>query len=229
MELCKLHVLELFNILPDTNITKINDFFHNTLLYKGYFHRNKEQIDELLIVYEYKNQDQVQVQHQWTTIHEIVNTQKRINIPIPIINKWFFQFSELYIITDIYDVIIDTPYVLYTLDVENTDQIKSPTFHSKTINKSKKTILPSFIYHPIFGMKFFFSNHYVGESEDNTTDNEIRYVVFITKTLYILDDISEYKVTTDITNYNSIYFQQNGEPIWAITSVDFFTEINDLD
>ena len=215
IEECKLKLLELFHILPDNNLKKINDFFTNTLEYKGYLHSSN--VDELLIIFEYK--DEKTIHPYWTTIHEIVNTKTRIKTPIPLIYKWFLEFPELIYILDIRETRIDIPYVLYSLDKVTTEETDKETY---SIYKSKtKSLLPPYINHPQLGMKYYFTNNYVGEEAE---DPNTRYVVFITRTYYILEDIANYKVES-LSEYDSIYFQQQGEPIWAISNLDYFTTI----
>jgi hypothetical protein len=209
IEECKLQILSLFNIYPDSNIHKINDFFNKKMIYNGYIHT----IDELLIVFEYKEEQEDDNKLQWATIHEIVNTKKIIQQPIPILYKWFLQFPDLMYMTDKYDTVIDIPFILYSLSKsEDTN-----TFHTVTNSNS---VLPPFIYYPKFGMKYFFSNNYIDENPIPLQ----RYVVFLTKTLYILDETKE--TTESISKFNSIYFQQDGEPIWAVSSVDFFSKLH---
>jgi hypothetical protein len=242
---CKLHVLELFQILPDTKITKINDFFNKTLLYNGYFHSNQQNTDELFVIFEYKENKEnkeketpkTNLQHYWTTIHEIVNSKKRINIPIPIVYKWFLEFPELLYIKYIDDKsteirFCEIPYVLYSIEPSFSKNVEDIETNKKSLiiyqNSKKKQIIPSFFFHPLFGMKYFFSNNYIGNMEnENITEEITRYAVFITKTFYILDEEIEIpeKEMKNISKYNSFYFQQNGEPIWVVTSVDYFTEI----
>lgn len=224
IEECKLQILSLFHIYPDSNIHKINDFFNKKMIYNGYIHNNQNNIDELLIVFEYKEEEEVESKKnknklQWATIHEIVNTKKIIQQPIPILYKWFLQIPDLMYMTDIYDTVIDIPFVLYSL--EEDDEVKE--FYSIT----KRNIIPPFIFKPKFGMKYFFSNNYIAETlEENSIITDVdRYVVFLTKTLYILDE-NEMETKESISKYNSIYFQQDGEPIWAVSSVDFFTKLH---
>ena len=218
LEECKLQILSLFNIYPDSNIHKINEFFNKKMLYNGYIHNIYNDIEEILFVFEYKEEDKKD-KLQWATIHEIVNTKTIIHQQIPILYKWFLNIPDLMYMTDIYDTVIDIPFVLYALD--NSNSKSKEEFHSISKSKSKQnsSILPPFIFNPNFGMKYFFSNNYI----DNKPENLDRYVVFLTKTLYILDEIKESNAS--ISKYNSIYFQQNGEPIWAVSSVDFFSRL----
>jgi hypothetical protein len=212
MEACKLHILELFHIYPDTNINKINMFFNETMLFKGYFHKTENNTDELLMVFEYK-EDKLNLKSIiWATLHEINNTKKVMNISIPTTYTWFLTFPELLYLTDRLDKIIDIPFVLYSLDYENENENRK----MYTVTKTSQ-LFPPFLFHNKIGMKYFFSNNFVDGIEE-------RYVVFITKTLYILDSMADYEIR-EISKYNSIYFQEEGEPIWAISSVDFFTKI----
>jgi hypothetical protein len=180
------------------------------MIYTGYIHNTQNNIDELLILFEYKDEQKHKL--QWATLHEIINTKILMHTQIPILYKWFLQFPDLLYMTDKYDTVIDIPFVLYSLDMDTSDT----SFYSIT----SKTVSPPFIYYPKFGMKYFFSNNYIG-TED--TEDAERYVVFLNKTLYILDEKDEIKES--ISKYNSIYFQQKGEPIWAVSSVDFFTRL----
>jgi hypothetical protein len=225
LEECKLQILSLFNIYPDSNVRKINDFFNNKMVYNGYIDNNPNNLEELLIVFEYKEEEDKKDKLKWATIHEIVNTKTIIHQQIPILYKWFLKIPDLIYMTDIYDTIIDIPFVLYSLDKSDSDSDLKEEFHSisKTKSKENSSILPPFIFYPKFGMKYFFSNNYIDNNNTPDTPNTDRYVVFLTKTLYILDDENESKET--ISKYNSIYFQQNGEPIWAVSSVDFFSRL----
>ena len=222
LEECKLQILSLFNIYPDSNVSKINDFFNKKMLYNGYIHNNPNNLEELLIIFEYKEEEDKKDKLQWATIHEIVNTKTIIHQQIPILYKWFLKIPDLIYMTDIYDTIIDIPFVLYPLDNSNSNSKSKSKEEFHSISKENSSILPPFIFNPKFGMKYFFSNNYIDTTPD-TTSNPDRYVVFLTKTLYILDDENESKET--ISKYNSIYFQQNGEPIWAVSSVDFFSRL----
>jgi hypothetical protein len=180
------------------------------MIYTGYIHNTQNNIDELLILFEYKEEVNPKHKLQWATLHEIINTKTLMRTQIPILYKWFLQFPDLLYMTDKYDTSIDIPFVLYSLDMDTSDT----SFYSVTTNTTP------FIYYPKLGMKYFFSNNYIGEEGEEGTD---RYVVFLNKTLYILDEKDEIKES--ISKYNSIYFQQKGEPIWAVSSVDFFTRI----
>ena len=219
IEECKLQVLSLFNIYPDSDIHKINDFFNKKMIYTGYIHNTQNNIDELLILFEYKEDVSIKHKLQWATLHEIINTKTLMRTQIPILYKWFLQFPDLLYMTDKYDTVIDIPFVLYSLDTDTSDTSDTSFY---TIANSK-TVLPPFIYYPKFGMKYFFSNNYIGEENEENEENTDRYVVFLNKTLYILDEKDEIKES--ISKYNSIYFQQKGEPVWAVSSVDFFTRL----
>lgn len=226
MEACKLHILELFHIYPDTNINKINMFFNETMLFKGYFHKTENNTDELLMVFEYKDDKPNFKSIIWATLHEINNTKKVMDISIPTTYSWFLTFPELLYLTDKIDKIIDIPFVLYSLDYENRTNDNEENDNKDKEKENRKmyssvtkpsSLFPPFSFHNKIGMKYFFSNNFVEGIEE-------RYVVFITKTLYILDSMADYEIK-EISKYNSIYFQEEGEPIWAISSVDFFTKL----
>ena len=225
LEECKLKILTLFNIFPDSNINKINNFFKKQIDYKGFYHNDSEQnTNELLIVFEYKEEIEkistnLTTSMYWATIHEIINTKQIINKQIPLIYKWFLTFPELLYITDQRDTRIEIPFVLYSLDKIDTEEVNNTNIEFHSVTKKNNNLLPPFLFHPKLGMKYFFSTNYIETESEMEID---RYVVFITKTLYILDNISEYKIN-NISNYDSFYFQQKNEPIWAVSSVDFFT------
>jgi len=199
-------------------VNKMHHFFNESMLFKGFIHKNEKGMNELLMIFEYREEIKLKSIF-WTSIHEITNTKMYIKKPIPTIYKWFIAFPDLLYMTDIKDTRIDIPFVLYSLDISKKDDPKKIEFQSVT---KEYNLIPPFVFHPKLGMKYFFSNHYLGEY-DNT--EIVRYGVFITKTLYVLESITDYHFE-NISDYDSFYFQQNGEPIWAVSSIDFFTSLH---
>jgi hypothetical protein len=141
MEACKLYILELFHIYPDTNINKINMFFNETMLFKGYFHKTENNTDELLMVFEYKEDKQNFKSIIWATLHEINNTKKVMDISIPTTYSWFLTFPELLYLTDKIDKIIDIPYsfILIAVNHRNNLTIQLRTDNSGVLRFSDKT------------------------------------------------------------------------------------------
>jgi hypothetical protein len=70
-------------------------FFNKKMIYNGYFHNNQNNIDELLIVFEYKEEEDKN-KLQWATIHEIVNTKKVLQYKIDNATiKFFMNYQNL--------------------------------------------------------------------------------------------------------------------------------------
>jgi sorbitol-specific phosphotransferase system component IIC len=97
----------------------------------------------------------------------------------------------------------------------------------------KYDIVPPMIRHPILEDIFLFSGELkVGANTSLESMEKIsRYVVFITHTLYLLDDgdkAGEYDFARFFQEkqkpYSSIYFQDTSSeiPIWGVYSVQFF-------
>jgi len=105
-------------------------------------------------------------------------------------------------------------------DSDTSESVKETESKTKKVSKYKPiersyAILPPKITHPNLGEIFLFSER----------GTEIaRKVVFITNTLYLLDQPPDFSLFSK-KNYNSIYFQENGEPIWGIKNPVFFGDV----
>jgi hypothetical protein len=89
----------------------------------------------------------------------------------------------------------------------------------------KHSILPPYIAHEFMkDVFYYFSNDYLGNPKKWRDAN--RYVVFITNTLYLLDQPPKFNTYLETENtFSSVYYQDNGHPIWAIQTIDYFSKM----
>ena len=105
-------------------------------------------------------------------------------------------------------------------DTDTSESVKETETKKKKVSKYKPiersyAILPPKITHSNLGEIFLFSER----------GTEIaRKVVFITNTLYLLDQPPDFSLFSK-KKYNSIYFQEHGEPIWGIQNPVFFGDV----
>jgi hypothetical protein len=169
----------------------------------------------------------------WATIHELVNSNKIKNIAVKEnVSEWFLNYSDLLYLKDIHRNPIDIPYVLYSLtkmdiskkQTEKKSEYKTvmySTYSSSYSSLHTIQIIPEEMDHPMYGPSFYFSN-YIWNEEDYKNINTIeRYVAFPVNTLYILN-INQTKDKDAIESCQSIYFQEQGKPIWCIKTIDYF-------
>ena len=114
---------------------------------------------------------------------------------------------------------ISVPDIFSSKTEEGKEEEKSQSSIRNNVSKYQSIqtdygLLPESVKHPVLGDIFLFS-------EKGT---EIaRNVVFITNTVYLLDQPPDFSLYLEAKkNYDSIYFQEDGEPIWGVENALFF-------
>ena len=234
---CKKKIFQHLNVVPNEHSYET---IFQSVVFKGYVVREKD-ILALFIVEEHVPSTDLEESVCWTTLHEMINTKKINNISVhPFVSDWFLEHPSLIYIKDKYNNNIDIPYVLYLL--ENVSGTSTPRTVSKSVSglaieslqntERKYDIVPPMVKHPILEDIFLFSGELkVGANTSLESMEKIsRYVVFITHTLYLLEDVDK-AGEPDFSRffqekqkpYSSIYFQDKTEiPIWGLYSVQFF-------
>ena len=229
---CLEKIYEIFSFLPNEKTTPKQ--LQKLAVYKGFILDGAK----LLVLYDVSKSKQSiskesSKSYIWATIHELVNSNKIKNIAVKEnVSEWFLNYSDLLYLKDIHRNPIDIPYVLYSLtkmdiskkQTEKKSEYKTvvySTYSSSYSSLHTIQIIPEEMDHPMYGPSFYFSN-YIWNEEDYKNINTIeRYVAFPVNTLYILN-INQTKDKDAIESCQSIYFQEQGKPIWCIKTIDYF-------
>jgi hypothetical protein len=146
---------------------------------------------------------------QWSVLHEIVHLKKLRDIPISSsVTSFFLEEKEALLlnIKNRFGSSTYIPFMMYSCIWQETEFVTSD---STTLSK-----------HPILGSMYFFSNFPLNGSSCPSK----RYIVYPTKTIYMIKSLSLELFDTDIF-YNSVYFQEKKQPIWGIQNASFFHEL----
>lgn len=224
---CKKKIFNALHIIPGTHLTENRNSILENIVLKGYLIRDKE---ILAIFMTTEREEKLGKNMDWATMHEIINTNQLSGITInPFVSQWFLENPFLIYLKDNYNNHIEIPYTLYLYEKK-----EKKTEEKKTEEKDRKlsilknrnqenelsSLLLSITHHPILKEIFLFSIE-----KTHKIEKEMRYVVFIVNTLFLLDNEPDLPLYFNDKNkiYSSIYYQDENEtPIWGLNANKYF-------
>jgi hypothetical protein len=207
---CKTEIYKSLSLVPDETNTPVN--IHQAVQYKGFMtlsSTNEQKCDTpisgadaVYVFFEIAPTQANRFSGEWVTIHELMNTQMVLSVPIADHTVRLFSAEpELMYIKDADSVPVDIPAVLYC----ETEQSES----DEVLLRSTKH---KYGYYYLFTDKF--------------TEGKRRYVVFVDHCLYLVGTDAEndelYQYANQELDFSTIYTSDSKQGVWGVRSVDAY-------
>ena len=160
----------------------------------------------------------------WATLYEIKSKTRILDIPVAEFTYQLFHESpDMSYIKNSENRAIEIPRVVYICEEKDGGYDNSYYIESENREQSS-SMINTRTTHPVLGNCFLFTTE---PFEINNLSKIKRYALFSMDAIYLLNkdiDLIEYQ-STDLKEYESICFYENGVEYWAIENSDLFTEI----
>ena len=160
----------------------------------------------------------------WATLYEIKSKTRILDIPVAEFTYQLFHESpDMSYIKNSENRAVEIPRVVYICEEKDGGYDNSYYIESENREQSS-SMINTRTTHPVLGNCFLFTSE---PFEINNLSKIKRYSLFSMDAIYLLNkdiDLTEYQ-STDLKEYESICFYENGVEYWAIENSDLFTEL----